>query len=101
MNKEEALKKIEELKQYVYKLEEVEKEGFCVDHYSNVSFDKKTNDLVFKNNCIVGSLLTGDGVYVNKRFVKAVFIDGKDDIHILLRGSNRPLGDVEILWESF
>lgn len=98
MNKEEALRKIEELQEFVKELDE-NKKSYCVGHYKNIELDDEFKDLIFRNDCSINSLTEGDGIIVDKDFVKFVALIDGDGIGIILKGSDKIKEDYdEILW---
>jgi hypothetical protein len=92
MNKEEALKQIEELKQYVAQCEKQEKEeNYCIGNYKQVKFDDKSKSLIFANGCAVDTRIAGDGIFIRKKYVKKVVDYGNDCLYIYLKGTKPSL----------
>lgn len=104
MNKEEALEKIEELQEFIKSLDDdkdvKQEENYCVGDYKNVKFDVEYCNLLFDNDCQINSLIDGDGVDIDERFVKFIGLSNDGDIEIILKGSDIPKEDYDnILWD--
>lgn len=98
MNKEEALNKIKELQEFVKELDEKQEENYCVD-FENIEVDNKYKNLIFREDCSIDSLGEGDGVTVDKDFVKFVGLTKFGYIEIVLKGSDKTKDDYnKILW---
>jgi len=79
------------------KIEE-KKEDYTVDGSEEIVVDEDKN-LVFGKDAEVRSLWNGDGVFVGKKFVKAVTIDLVDNFNIYLKGTTRNYSDEKVLYE--
>ena len=96
MDKEEVLKKIEELKAFVQKCDEKRKENYCVGSYKKVRYDD--NDLIFGNGARVESRYEGDGIFMYSEIVDRIVVDG-NEIVILLKGNNAAITG-ETIWKN-
>jgi len=64
-----------------------EEVNYCADNYRDIKFDNKNKNLIFKNECEIASLASGDGVYIDLKFVKQVFIDNQS-LFVILKGQD-------------
>jgi len=81
---------------------EKEKEDYCVNNYKHIKFSHKLNNLIFKNNAQIESLINGNGVFIHTNIIDFIGIsnNGTRDINILLKGNKENKNHYDIIWKN-
>ena len=74
------------------KQKEEEEEDYCVESFKEVGFKETNHNLIFGKKCEIQSLTSGDGVFVDKKYVQAITLYEKS-IWIYLKGTKQKLFD--------
>ena len=91
---------VETLKKFIEQKEKGEEEDYCVESVDEISIDKWTDSIDFNNNCCFKMDPTGDGLYIEKRFVKYLY-QSDGSLHVILKGTNfEPSVSDRIVWEN-
>ena len=76
-------------------------EDYTLNSYKDIRFNN--GDVLFAKDCIFGSLINSDGLFIDKKFVSAVVIEDKQFISIYLKGTKKDFYNKKIsnkiLWK--